>query len=89
MDYYVFSLYKAYGPHGALMYGKYDLLAELDGLYHYFYGKDKVSAKLEPGNPSYEAAYATDGILEYLTTLARHHGATGDDRAPCWRPPSI
>ena len=81
VDYYVFSLYKAYGPHGALMYGKYDLLAELDGLYHYFYGKDKVSAKLEPGNPSYEAAYATDGILEYLTTLARHHGATGDDRA--------
>jgi cysteine desulfurase family protein (TIGR01976 family) len=81
VDYYVFSLYKAYGPHGALMYGKYDLLAELDGLYHYFYGKEKVSAKLEPGNPSYEAAYATDGILSYLKDLARHHGATGDDRA--------
>lgn len=81
VDYYVFSLYKAYGPHGALMYGKYDLLAELDGLYHYFYGREKVSAKLEPGNPSYEAAYATDGILSYLTDLARHHGATGDDRA--------
>ncbi|TGN62226.1 cysteine desulfurase-like protein [Paracoccus liaowanqingii] len=81
VDYYVFSLYKAYGPHGALMYGKHDLLAGLDGLYHYFYGKDKVTAKLEPGNPSYEAAYATDGILAYLTGLARHHGATGDDRA--------
>ncbi|CAM3364609.1 cysteine desulfurase-like protein [Paracoccus nototheniae] len=81
VDYYVFSLYKAYGPHGALMYGKYDLLAELDGLYHYFYGKDKVPAKLEPGNPSYEMAYATEGIVEYLTTLARHHGATGSDRA--------
>ncbi len=81
VDYYVFSLYKAYGPHGALMYGKYDLLAELDGLYHYFYGKEKVTAKLEPGNPSYEAAYATDGILSYLKALARHHGAEGDDRA--------
>lgn len=81
VDYYVFSLYKAYGPHGALMYGKYDLLAELDGLYHYFYGKDKVPGKLEPGNPSYEAAYSTDGIVDYLTTLARHHGATGDRRA--------
>ncbi|WP_045392114.1 aminotransferase class V-fold PLP-dependent enzyme [Falsirhodobacter sp. alg1] len=81
VDYYVFSLYKAYGPHGAVMYGKYDLLAELDGLYHYFYGKDKVPGKLEPGNPSYEMAYAADGILEYLTGLARHHGVTGDDRA--------
>ncbi|WP_306753460.1 cysteine desulfurase-like protein [Paracoccus actinidiae] len=81
VDYYVFSLYKAYGPHGALMYGKYDLLADLDGLYHYFYGKDKVPGKLEPGNPSYESAYSTDGIVDYLTGLARHHGATGDRRA--------
>ena len=81
VDYYVFSLYKAYGPHGALMYGKHELLAELDGLYHYFYGREKITAKLEPGNPSYEAAYATDGILSYLTDLARHHGATGDARA--------
>lgn len=81
VDYYAFSLYKAYGPHGALMYGKYDLLAELDGLYHYFYGKDKVPGKLEPGNPSYESAYSTDGIVDYLTGLARHHGASGDRRA--------
>lgn len=80
VDYYVFSLYKAYGPHGAMMYGKHELLAELDGLYHYFYGKDKVPGKLEPGNPSYEMAYSTDGIVDYLTDLARHHGATGDRR---------
>jgi len=80
VDYYVFSLYKAYGPHGALLYGKYDLLAELDGLYHYFYGKEKVPGKLEPGNPSYEVAYSTDGIVSYLTDLARHHGANGERR---------
>ncbi|MDN5569507.1 MAG: aminotransferase class V-fold PLP-dependent enzyme [Paracoccus sp. (in: a-proteobacteria)] len=81
VDYYVFSLYKSYGPHGALMYGKYDLLVGLDGLYHYFYGKDKVPGKLEPGNPSYEVAFSVDGIVEYLTGLASHHGITGDNRA--------
>ena len=81
VDFYVFSLYKAYGPHGAMLYGKYDLLAELDGLYHYFYGKEKVPGKLEPGNPSYEVAYSTDGIVAYLTDLALHHGASGDRRA--------
>ncbi len=32
VDYYVFSLYKTYGPHYALMYGKYDLLLALDPL---------------------------------------------------------
>ena len=31
VDYYVFSLYKTYGPHMAVMYGKYDLLRDLDG----------------------------------------------------------
>lgn len=80
VDYYAFSLYKTYGPHGALMYGKYDLLRELDGLYHYFYDKEKVPGKLEPGNPSYEMAYSTDGIVAYLAELGERQGATGSRR---------
>lgn len=80
-DYYVFSLYKTYGPHYALMYGKYDLLAELDTLYHYFYGKDKVPGKLEPGNPNYELAYATCGIVDYLGELGVRAGESGPLRA--------
>jgi cysteine desulfurase family protein (TIGR01976 family) len=79
-DYYVFSLYKTYGPHGAMMYGKYDLLLELDTLYHYFYGKDKVPGKLEPGNPSYEMAYSVCGIVDYLTELGERAGGTGTTR---------
>lgn len=81
VDYYVFSLYKTYGPHTALMYGKYDLLRELDGLYHYFYGKDKVPGKLEPGNPNYELAYSTVGVVDYLASLGVRHGGAGDRRA--------
>jgi cysteine desulfurase family protein (TIGR01976 family) len=69
VDYYVFSLYKTYGPHYAAMYGKYDLLLELDTLYHYFYGKDKVPGKMEPGNPSYECAYSTVAIRDYFAEL--------------------
>ena len=79
-DYYVFSLYKTYGPHYALMYGKYALLAELDTLYHYFYGKDKVPGKLEPGNPNYELAYSTCGIVDYLCELGARAGETGSTR---------
>lgn len=80
VDYYVFSLYKCYGPHIAILYGKYDLLLELDSQYHYFYGKDKVPGKLEPGNPCYELAYSTVGVLDYMCRLAKHHGATGSSR---------
>ncbi|TLP55962.1 aminotransferase class V-fold PLP-dependent enzyme [Parasedimentitalea maritima] len=80
VDYYVFSLYKCYGPHVAVMYGKYDLLTELDGQYHYFYGKDKVPGKLEPGNPNYELAFSAVGIVEYLAALGEHEGGTGTQR---------
>lgn len=74
VDYLAFSVYKVYGPHGAVLYGKYDLLAGLDNLYHYFYGKDKVPAKLEPGNASYELAYSTTGIVEYFSDLGARSG---------------
>ncbi len=78
VDYYVFSLYKTYGPHFAMMYGKYDHLLELDTLYHYFYGRDKVPGKLEPGNPSYECAYSTLGLSDYLAGLGGTEGSERD-----------
>lgn len=80
VDYYVFSLYKTYGPHYAMMYGKYDHLLELDPLYHFFYGRDKVPGKLEPGNPNYELAYSLTGIVDYLCELGEKTGATGSPR---------
>ena len=74
VDYYVFSFYKTYGPHYAVMYGRHELLLELDGLYHYFYGKDKVPGKLEPGNPCYELVWGAAGIVDYLEALGRGKG---------------
>ena len=78
VDYYVFSFYKTYGPHFAVLYGKYDKLLELDGLYHYFYGREKVPQKLEPGNTNYELAWGSAGIVDYLDELG---GGTGDRAA--------
>ncbi|GAB2203799.1 cysteine desulfurase-like protein [Roseibium sp. ROS1] len=75
VDYYIFSLYKTFGPHIAMMYGKYDHLLELDTLYHYFYGKDKVPGKLEAGNPNYELAYSLTAITAYLQELGKRCGA--------------
>ena len=81
VDFYVFSLYKTYGPHLAVMYGRYAHLLELDGLYHYFYGKEKVSAKLEPGNPNYELAWGSAAIVDYLETLGEGEGRPAIERA--------
>lgn len=77
-DYYVFSFYKVYGPHFAMMWGRHEHLLELDGLYHWFYGKDKVPTKLEPGNASYELAWGCTGIVDYIDALG---GGTGDRHA--------
>ncbi len=78
VDYYVFSFYKTFGPHFAVLYGKYARLLELDGLYHYFYGREKVPGKLEPGNTNYELAWGSAGIVDYLDDLG---GGTGDRAA--------
>ena len=78
VDYYVFSFYKTYGPHFAMLYGRYDKLLDLDGLYHYFYGRDKVPQKLEPGNTNYELAWGSAGIVDYLDGLG---GGSGDRAA--------
>jgi len=78
VDYYIFSFYKTYGPHFAVMYGKYEKLLELDGLYHYFYGREKVPMKLEPGNTNYELAWGSAGIVDYIDALG---GGTGDRAA--------
>ena len=72
-DFYTFSWYKTYGPHLAVMFGKYDLLKELDSLNHYFIGKEVVPYKLQPGNFNFELTYSTLGIIEYYEDLYHHH----------------
>jgi cysteine desulfurase family protein (TIGR01976 family) len=76
VDYYVLSLYKVYGPHHALLYGKYAHLLELDNLYHYFIANDRIPYKLQPGNPNYELSYGSIGITEYLAELGARTKAT-------------
>ena len=80
VDYYAFSLYKTYGPHHAVLYGKYDHLLKLDNLYHYFYKADQVPGKLEPGNTNYELTYGSTAIIDYLSSLGVRAGSDGSTR---------
>lgn len=80
VDFYVFSLYKVFGPHHAVLYGKYAHLLALDNLYHYFYGQNKVPQKLEPGNVNYELSYSAVGIVDYLVELGTHRNPEAGQR---------
>ena len=78
VDYYVLSLYKVFGPHHAILYGKHEALLALDPVNHYFFGRDRVPGKLEPGNANYELSYASLGIVDYLEELGREAGPSAD-----------
>ncbi len=67
VDYYVFSFYKVYGPHMAVLYGKRGLLEELAGINHDFI--DAVPYKLQPGNACFELSHGLGGIYEYIASL--------------------
>lgn len=73
VDFYALSLYKVYGPHLAMVYGRRELLEQAKGQNHFFIGEDQVPQKLEPGNPPYELCASIPGILEYLDALDEHH----------------
>lgn len=76
VDYYVFSLYKVYGPHVALLYGKRELLEGLSTINHGFV--TDVPYKLQPGNVNYELAHATTAIWEYVDALGGKAQAFAD-----------
>jgi len=75
VDFFVFSFYKTYGPHYAMMYGKLDLLEELPGFNHFFINEPPY--KFQPGNYNFEFAHGLGALPEYLSDLAAVHGYSG------------
>jgi cysteine desulfurase family protein (TIGR01976 family) len=79
-DYYVFSFYKVFGPHFAVLWGKRDLLLALPSLNHFFIGQEVIPYKLQPGNLNYELSYGCMGISDYLIDIGQRLGVSGSPR---------
>ncbi len=80
-DAVVFSFYKVFGPHYAVLWVQRDLLTSLPSLNHFFIGPDVVPYKLQLGNVNYELSCGCAAIADYLRDVGTELGATGDDRA--------
>jgi cysteine desulfurase family protein (TIGR01976 family) len=80
-DAVVFSFYKVFGPHYALLWVKRDLLLSLPSLNHFFIGPDVLPYKLQRGNVNYELAWGCAGIVDYLRDVGTDLGARGDTRS--------
>lgn len=74
-DVYVFSFYKVFGPHHAVLWGKRDFLLSLPSLNHHFIGAEILPYKLQPGNVNFELSYGCIGISEYLAHIGTTLGA--------------
>lgn len=78
-DFYLVSLYKIFGPHQAVLWGRPERLLELRGVNHFFFDEDQVPYKLQPGSVNHELTASLPGILDYLHAIdAHHHGAGAD-----------
>ena len=72
VDFYAFSLYKTYGPHLGLLYGKKKILNQLPNQNHEFLDGD-VPYTLNPGGSNHEELACLIGISEYFENLYNHH----------------
>lgn len=79
-DLYVYSFYKTFGPHFAVLWGRRDLLLEFPSLNHFFIGQEVVPYKLQPGNVNYELSFGCIGITDYLLDIGERLGAQGSER---------
>lgn len=74
-DFLLCSAYKFFGPHIGVMWGRYDLLAELP-VYKVRPSKDKPPYRWETGTPSFETIAGVGGALAYLESLGLAYGAS-------------
>ena len=72
VDFYTFSLYKTYGPHLALLYGKENILKKLPNQNHQFL-ESNYPYTINPGGPNHEELVSLIGIYEYMMELYKHH----------------
>ena len=77
VDFYAFSLYKTYGPHLGLLYGKKEILDTLPNQNHEFLEGD-VPYTLNPGGPNHEELSCLVGVYEYFNKLFEHHFPSED-----------
>ena len=72
VDFYTFSLYKTYGPHLALLYGKEEILKNLPNQNHEFLANE-YPYTINPGGPNHEELTSLIGIYDYFTSLHDYH----------------
>jgi cysteine desulfurase family protein (TIGR01976 family) len=78
-DFLVCSAYKFFGPHQGVLWGRRELLEELEA-YKVRPAHDELPTKFETGTPSFEGQAGTLGAVEYLDWLGGTMGKAHHQR---------
>ncbi len=73
-DFLLCSAYKFFGPHIGVLWGRYDLLAELP-VYKVRPSKDKPPYRWETGTASFETIAGVGACIDYIAGLGQMFGA--------------
>ena len=80
-DFLVASAYKFFGPHTGIMYGKYELLDELDA-YKVRAAPDDPPEKWETGTQSFESLAGVSAAVNYIARIGRPYGQSESEPQP-------
>lgn len=80
-DFLLCSAYKFFGPHMGVLWGKYDVLADLP-VYKVRPAKDKPPYRWETGTNSYEGIAAIGAALDYLHDIGQTSGQAYEPLVP-------
>ena len=80
VDFYLVSLYKVFGPHLALLYGRREIMQKLPAVNHFFIDDDQLPYKFQPGNGNFELTAGLLGLWDYVETVSQEIGAGGTPR---------
>jgi cysteine desulfurase family protein (TIGR01976 family) len=82
-DFWVCSVYKFFGPHLGVLYGRYELLDELPA-YKVRPAGDAPPNKFETGTQSFEAQAGATAAVEYLASVGRRFGTEYAEGLPAF-----
>lgn len=77
LDLYLFSMYKTFGTHVGVMWGKQSVLDTLEPQGHYF-NRDLPHYKFNPAGPLHAEIAALAGIGAYIDLVYEHHFNDGE-----------
>lgn len=80
-DFYLVSLYKVFGPHMAMMYGRREVLLDLPAVNHFFITDEQLPYKFQPGNANFELTAGLGGLWDYVEDVCMSTGFDGGARA--------